>query len=123
MANNDITMIGVKPSHVTSVDVTQKTTSKKWPNGRITARREWAEPKYEFELEYNGISFAQYQLIEQHFLSMGGKFTEFDFTDERTSPSTLYLVRYNQDDLTRKPVKKDVGFMLTIKVKIYGTLK
>ncbi len=92
-----------------------KTSIKSWPNGRTTARREWASSRRSWEIEYDGITLAQFQLLEAHFAANYGRYGTFAFDDPHTGQS--FTVRYDQDELNRKPVKPNTR-IYKVRVKL-----
>lgn len=104
------------PSRITNMGTEFKTKKKQWPNGRTTARREWDQPLHQFEVEWDGITLAEFDALRDHFVARSGGYAVFTFTDTHTD--TIYNVRYADDRLMRPPVKKNVRGLYKVKVKL-----
>lgn len=92
----------VTPSRVTAFNKNYKTTLREWPNGRTSAKRNWATALHDITVFYDGISLTEYQALLAHFDSNNGMFGVFTVTDTHTS--TTYNVRFADDSFARTAI-------------------
>ena len=105
----------VTPSRVTKSSSKWSTIKKTWPSGRTTAKRSWGSPQAFFELEWDGITLTEYNLLKAHFAANSGCYGVFTLTD--THDSVTYNVRYTSDELSRDNVNPNVRGLYKIKIQ------
>lgn len=109
---NDI----VPPSRITRLAAEFETSSKRYPNGRITRKRHRASPVIRLEVEWDGITLAQFELLRAFFYARAGGFGSFRVRDTHTE--TLHTVVFSDDALSRENVKPNVRGLYKIKLKM-----
>ena len=104
------------PARIRRASVEHGVEMKVWPNGRTTARRNWASPLHRFEVEFDGISLAEWQALKAHYDSVSGQFDTFTFED--THDGTEYVVRYDNKTLERRNATPNSGGVYKVRVKL-----
>ncbi|MDX5370108.1 MAG: DUF2460 domain-containing protein [Alphaproteobacteria bacterium] len=106
----------VAPSRITKAEVEWKTEVKDWPNGRRSAKRLWSSPRHTFDVEWDGISLAEYTLLKAHFNANFGRYGVFELLD--THDSTVYSVSYEDDSLGRENVRPNTAGLYRLRVTL-----
>lgn len=105
--------IGVSPSRVRAASQEWSTTKRRWPNGRTTAKRNWSAKLREWQLEYEGITLTELNLLIAHHDSAFGEQLTFLFEDPHTA--TTYTVGYASDELRRESLRPNIRGRYTVK--------
>ena len=108
---NDI----VQPARILKLDTEFQSVEKEWQNGRMSVKRKWRDPVHHLEVEFDGITLAEYNALRAHFVAMSGKYGVFQIRD--THEDVTYTVRFDDDKLSRIPSKSNVRGFYTFKVK------
>lgn len=104
------------PSRILNSKTRFKTTIKEWPNGRTSAKKNWANPLTEFDVEFDGITLVDFGNLKQFFVDNAGQYGVFRFRD--TNDNVIYDVRFGEDVLQRKPIRKNVRGLYKIRIKL-----
>lgn len=107
----------LEPNRVKSLEREFKTIKRVWPNGRTTAKRQWALPLHTLEIEYEGITLSEYDSLVTFFDSVSGGFGTFTVRDNHDA--TVYTVRFADDTLRRRNVRPNVKglYFITFRVE------
>jgi hypothetical protein len=103
------------PSRIVNVQVKWLVDTKRWPNGMVTSRLNRTTPLYFWEIEFDGITLAQWNALKAHYDSAKGRHLPFEFQDTHTN--TVYSVRY-ASDLTRPPAVANVRGLYKLRINL-----
>lgn len=95
-----------QPSRVIFFETEFSTLKKRFPNGRTTAKRSWSAPLRNWEVEYDGLTMAEFLSILAFFEARSGGYDVFQFDDPHTG--TTYNVRFADDRLARVPIRPNI---------------
>jgi hypothetical protein len=106
----------LEPSRVRSLDIEHKTTLRTWPNGRTTSKRNWATPLHHLEIEYEGITLTEYNLLKAFYNGEFGRHGVWTLRDNHDN--TVYTVRFADDRLRRLNVRPNVKGLYVIRFRV-----
>lgn len=104
------------PNRVLSHSVEFGNEGKEWPNGRQTVKRRWTTSLNAWEIEYDGITGAEYASLKAFFVARSGTFESFTFDDPHTL--TTYTVRFVDQALMRQNITPNVrAYRVRVKLR------
>lgn len=106
----------LEPSRITSLEKEYNTTIRTWPNGRTTAKRNWASPLNRLEVEFEGITLTEYNSLKTFFDTESGRHGVWTLRDNHDD--TIYSVRFADDILRRRNVRPNVKGLYVIRFRV-----
>lgn len=94
-----------EPSRTSRKTTEWKTIKKTWPSGRTTRKRQWANARHTFRVEWDALTLTELQALEMHFNEHSGGYAAFTFDDPHTA--TTYTVAYADDEFDREMQRRN----------------
>lgn len=108
-----------EPSRIIDATKGWSTLKKRWPNGSTTAKRLWTDPLRSWNIEYDGLTLAEFDALEAFFDDQSGAFGVFEFLDPHTG--LTYNVSFAEDIIRRQNCVPNMRGLYKLSLRIDET--